>query len=106
MLDAVLSMQPRVGAGAAGLSGDAVVESLAAELLAALPPPLDRDAAAPGLFDRLPSGSLNSLSVVLGQELDRCATQSRTTIGSCTNRQCMPTNVGSTVANEHAEQPS
>ena len=34
-------------------------------------PPLDLDDACPGLFDRTASGQLKSLSVVLGQEIER-----------------------------------
>lgn len=71
LVDSILSIQPRLAAGAAGRSPDDIVSSLAAELLAALPPPLLREEAALGLFDRTASGQLKSLSVVLGQELDR-----------------------------------
>jgi hypothetical protein len=48
------------------------VAELASRLEAELPPQLSRDEAAPGLFNRMPgTGQLNSLSVVLGQEMDR-----------------------------------
>ena len=40
-------------------------------LQAALPPNLSRDDSAAGLFDRTDTGQLKSLSVVLGQEMDR-----------------------------------
>lgn len=52
-------------------STDDVVASLAAGMHAQLPPLLDRAACASGTFDRTPEGQLNSLSVVLGQEMDR-----------------------------------
>lgn len=71
LLDAVLSIQPRLSGGSAGKSPDDVVSELAAELHAGLPPLLSRDEAALGLFDRTETGQLNSLSVVLGQEMDR-----------------------------------
>jgi dynein heavy chain len=48
-----------------------VVAELAASIASALPAPLNRAEAAPGLFARTPAGQLNSLSVVLGQEMDR-----------------------------------
>jgi hypothetical protein len=70
----VLSIQPRVTGGAGGgggLSSDEQVSRLAAELQAGLPPLLSREEAALGLFDRTDAGQLNSLSVVLGQEMDR-----------------------------------
>ena len=57
--------------GGAGKGPDEVVAELAAELQAGLPPDLGRDEALDGLFARTPAGQLNSLSVVLGQEMDR-----------------------------------
>jgi len=50
---------------------DDTVASLASHMEAQLPAQLDRGACAQGLFDRTPEGQLNSLSVVLGQEMDR-----------------------------------
>jgi len=52
-------------------SVDDTVASLASHMEAQLPAQLDRGACAQGLFDRTPEGQLNSLSVVLGQEMDR-----------------------------------
>lgn len=71
LVDAVLSIQPRLSGGSSGKSSDETVSELAAELKEGLPPLLSRDEAAPGLFDRTEAGQLNSLSVVLGQEMDR-----------------------------------
>eukprot|EP00955_Chlamydomonas_euryale_P096014 364976-Chlamydomonas_euryale.AAC.5 len=71
LIDTVLSIQPRVASGAAGKSPDDVVAELSAELEASLGSALRREDAAPGLFDRTETGQLNSLSVVLGQEMDR-----------------------------------
>ncbi|EFJ52606.1 dynein heavy chain 7 [Volvox carteri f. nagariensis] len=71
LVEAVLSIQPRLSSGSAGKSPDETVSELAAELQGGLPPLLSRDEAAAGLFDRTETGQLNSLSVVLGQEMDR-----------------------------------
>ncbi|KAJ9531756.1 hypothetical protein QJQ45_021904, partial [Haematococcus lacustris] len=71
LVDAILSIQPRVSASSSGRSSDEVVAELAERLASELPPLLSRDEAAVGLFDRTASGKLNSLSVVLGQEMDR-----------------------------------
>eukprot|EP00882_Tetradesmus_deserticola_P028795 GHRQ01032088.1.p2 GENE.GHRQ01032088.1~~GHRQ01032088.1.p2 ORF type:complete len:186 (+),score=79.69 GHRQ01032088.1:1707-2264(+) len=73
LLDAVLSIQPRTsgGSGSTASSSDTVVATLCAETLSALPPDLDVSEAAAALFERMPDGKLNSLSVVLGQEVER-----------------------------------
>lgn len=73
LLDAVVSIQPRVsGGGNGGSSADAVVAALCDDILEQMPTDLTLDEAAPGLFDRSSSdGKLNSLSVVLGQEVER-----------------------------------
>lgn len=73
LLDAVISIQPRVsGGGSEGSSADAVVAALCDDILEQMPADLSLDEAAPGLFDRSSSdGKLNSLSVVLGQEVER-----------------------------------
>lgn len=57
--------------GGSGKSSDEVIGELAAELQENLPPNLSRDEAVEGLFARTETGQLNSLSVVLGQEMDR-----------------------------------
>jgi dynein heavy chain len=73
LLDTVLSIQPRIsaGSGSSASSSDTVVAALCAETLEALPADLDLAEAAAGLFERMPDGKLNSLSVVLGQEVER-----------------------------------
>lgn len=74
LIDAVLSIQPRISSGGSGNganSTDSLVAALCAETLQQLPPDLDRSEAAAGLFGRMPDGKLNSLSVVLSQEIDR-----------------------------------
>ncbi|GFR44385.1 hypothetical protein Agub_g5605 [Astrephomene gubernaculifera] len=71
LVEAVLSIQPRLSGGSSGKSSDEVVSELAAQLQEGLPAQLSREEAALGLFDRTETGQLNSLSVVLGQEMDR-----------------------------------
>ena len=71
LVDSILSIQPRVTSGSAGKSPDEVVTELAAELQASLQPELNREEALEDLFARTETGQLNSLSVVLGQEMDR-----------------------------------
>ena len=48
-----------------------MVAALAEEIEGQVLPPIDVDDAAPGLFDRTETGQLKSLSVVLGQEIER-----------------------------------
>lgn len=71
LVETILSIQPRLSAGASGKSSDEIVGEMAADLVAGLPKVLTREEAAFGLFDRTEAGQLNSLSVVLGQEMDR-----------------------------------
>lgn len=74
LLDAVVSIQPRVSsAGGGGAnSTDAIAAALCADILHQMPEDLSLEEAAPGLFDCSSSDSkLNSLSVVLGQEVER-----------------------------------
>jgi len=71
MIDNILSIQPRVTSAAGGKSPDEIVAEMAQDLEQSLLPNFDLDLAAPGLFDRTPSGQLKSLSVVLSQEAER-----------------------------------
>jgi hypothetical protein len=73
LLDAVISTQPRVSSSGNGSgSTDAIVAALCADILQNMPEDLSMDEATPGLFDRNSTdGKLNSLSVVLGQEVER-----------------------------------
>lgn len=72
LVDAVAGVQPAVAASGSGKTTEAVVSDLCAELLASLPALLDKQGEArDGLFDRDASGKLDSLSVVLSQEIDR-----------------------------------
>ena len=73
LLETVLSIQPRVGGATVGAkSPDEIVLEMAQTLEAEVPTDMDVETeAALGLFDRTETGQLNSLSVVLGQEIDR-----------------------------------
>ncbi|KAK9823491.1 hypothetical protein WJX72_003121 [[Myrmecia] bisecta] len=71
LIDTILSIQPRLEGGHGGSSGDQVVADLAGKILQSLPANLNREDAHPELFDRTPAGQLNSLSVVLSQEMHR-----------------------------------
>lgn len=71
LVDTVLLIQPRVSGGGGGRSIDDIVGELADEIFQSLGDPLDRENAKEGLFHRTETGQLNSLSVVLGQEIDR-----------------------------------
>ena len=82
MMDVVLSIQPRATSGEGGKSPDDIVSTLAAEIEAQVLPAMDVDDAVDGLFDRTNSGQLKSLSVVLGQEIERFNTLTRTLIVS------------------------
>ena len=73
LLDTVLGIQPRVGGGGGGgKTSDDIVLEMAEALEADIPTDMDTETeAALGLFDRTDTGQLKSLSVVLGQEIDR-----------------------------------
>ena len=70
MMDSVLSIQPRATSAEGEeprRSGRRARGGDRGQVL----PPIDVDDAAPGLFDRTETGQLKSLSVVLGQEIER-----------------------------------
>jgi dynein heavy chain len=71
MMECVVSIQPRATTAEGGQSPDDLVAALAEEIEGNVLPPMDTDDAADGLFDRTDSGQLKSLSVVLGQEIER-----------------------------------
>ena len=71
MMDSVLSIQPRATSGEGGKSPDNIVAEIAEEIEKQVKPAMDVDDAFTGLFDRTESGQLKSLSVVLGQEIQR-----------------------------------
>lgn len=82
----MLLIQPRVSGGGGGRSIDDIVGELADDIHKSLGDPLDKENAKEGLFHRTETGQLNSLSVVLGQEMDRfnrCANPSIILTSTC-----------------------
>ena len=77
-METVLSIQPRATSAEGGASPDEIVAQLAAELEASIQPPLSSEEPLPGIFDRTPAGQLQSLSVVLSQEMVRFDALQRT----------------------------
>ncbi|XP_063073303.1 dynein axonemal heavy chain 6 [Engraulis encrasicolus] len=71
LINTILEVQPRSSAGGGGKSTDEIVNELAESILAKIPVRLDMDDAAESLFERDENGRLNSLTTVLGQEVDR-----------------------------------
>lgn len=71
VMDTVLAMQPREPALPGSTMPDQQVAALAASILDQLPPLLSMAEAGPGVFERTQAGQLNSLAVVLGQEMER-----------------------------------
>jgi dynein heavy chain len=71
VLDTILAMQPRLATLPGSTTPDQQVAAIAASILDKLPPILSMAEAAPGVFERTPAGQLNSLAVVLGQEMER-----------------------------------
>uniref|UniRef100_A0A4W5JWQ7 Uncharacterized protein n=1 Tax=Hucho hucho TaxID=62062 RepID=A0A4W5JWQ7_9TELE len=71
LINTILEVQPRSSARGGGKSNDEIVHKLANSILAKIPECLDMDEAAEALFIRDANGRLNSLTTVLGQEVDR-----------------------------------
>ncbi|XP_041935143.1 dynein heavy chain 6, axonemal [Alosa sapidissima] len=71
LINTILEVQPRSSAGGGGKSTDEIVHELAESILAKIPVGLDMEEAENSLFERDASGRLNSLTIVLGQEMDR-----------------------------------
>lgn len=71
LINTILEVQPRSSAAAGGKSNDEVVLELADSILNKIPDKLDMDGAAETLFSRDSNGRVNSLTTVLGQEVDR-----------------------------------
>ncbi|XDV14902.1 hypothetical protein PO909_015071 [Leuciscus waleckii] len=67
----ILEVQPRSSAAGGGKSNDELVHELADTILAKIPEKLDMDAAVESLFLQDSNGRVNSLTTVLGQEVDR-----------------------------------
>ena len=71
VVDTILAMQPRLATLSGSTTPDQQVATIAASILGKLPPILSMAEAGPGVFQRTPAGQLNSLAVVLGQEMER-----------------------------------
>ncbi|KAI5628238.1 dynein heavy chain 6, axonemal isoform X2 [Silurus asotus] len=71
LINTILEVQPRSTAAAGGKSNDQVVHELADSILSKIPEKLNMDGVAETLFVRDSNGRLNSLTTVLGQEVDR-----------------------------------
>ncbi|XP_047672459.1 dynein axonemal heavy chain 6 isoform X2 [Tachysurus fulvidraco] len=71
VINTILEVQPRSTAAAGGKSNDEVVLELAESILNKIPIKLSMDNAAEALFVRDSKDRVNSLTTVLGQEVDR-----------------------------------
>ncbi|GCB71828.1 hypothetical protein scyTo_0001714 [Scyliorhinus torazame] len=71
MIGTVLVVQPNIMARGTGKSSDEIVKELADSILLKIPEKLDLEVAIETLFVRDRKGRLNSLTTVLGQEVDR-----------------------------------
>ncbi|KAG7255732.1 hypothetical protein CRUP_020739, partial [Coryphaenoides rupestris] len=71
LISTILEVQPRSSALGGAKSNDDIIHELADSILATIPERLDMDEAAESLFVRDAHGRLNSLTTVLGQEVDR-----------------------------------
>ncbi|XP_075463117.1 dynein axonemal heavy chain 6 isoform X2 [Ascaphus truei] len=71
LINTILDVQPRSTARGAGKSNDEIVSELATSILSKLPDKLDMDTASETLFSKDSKGRVNSLTTVLGQEVDR-----------------------------------
>ncbi|KAJ8245285.1 hypothetical protein GJAV_G00269100 [Gymnothorax javanicus] len=71
LINTILEVQPRSSAQGGGKSNDEIVHELADSILAKVPLKLDMDQAIESLFAKDANGRVNSLTTVLGQEVDR-----------------------------------
>ncbi|KAJ8402442.1 hypothetical protein AAFF_G00369310 [Aldrovandia affinis] len=71
VINTILEVQPRSSAQGGGKSNDEIVHELADSILSKVPVKLDMDVALASLFEKDANGRLNSLTTVLGQEVDR-----------------------------------
>eukprot|EP00794_Sanderia_malayensis_P006345 gene6346-7072_t len=67
----VLEVQPRMSSGGTGKTSDEIVYELAESVLGKLPDSLDMELASKDMFKTDSKGRVNSLTTVLGQEVDR-----------------------------------
>ncbi|KAH0628434.1 hypothetical protein JD844_009589 [Phrynosoma platyrhinos] len=71
LINTILDVQPRSTTQGSGKSNDEIVEELATSILSKIPEKLDMDAATETLFHKDDKGRVDSLTTVLGQEVDR-----------------------------------
>uniref|UniRef100_A0A6Q2Z4C9 Dynein, axonemal, heavy chain 6 n=1 Tax=Esox lucius TaxID=8010 RepID=A0A6Q2Z4C9_ESOLU len=71
LIHTILEVQPRSAARGGGKTNDQIVHELADSVLAKIPERLEMDEATGALFVRDANGRVNSLTTVLGQEVDR-----------------------------------
>ncbi|XP_060043693.1 dynein axonemal heavy chain 6 [Erinaceus europaeus] len=71
LISIILEVQPRSSSGGGGKSNDEIVQELVASVRTRVPEKLEMESATESLFVRDPQGRLNSLTTVLGQEVDR-----------------------------------
>ncbi|KAM6471116.1 dynein axonemal heavy chain 6 [Liasis olivaceus] len=71
LITTILDVQPRSTTQGSGKSNDEIVQELASSILAKIPEKLDMELAAEALFVKDSKGRIDSLTTVLGQEVDR-----------------------------------
>ncbi|XP_036729228.1 dynein heavy chain 6, axonemal [Balaenoptera musculus] len=71
LINTILEVQPRSSSGGEGKSNDEIVQELVASVRTRVPETLEMENASESLFVKDPQGRLNSLTTVLGQEVDR-----------------------------------
>ncbi|KAF6321024.1 dynein axonemal heavy chain 6 [Rhinolophus ferrumequinum] len=71
LINMILEIQPRSSSGGEGKSNDEIVQELVASVQTRVPEILEMETATESLFIKDPQGRLNSLTTVLGQEVDR-----------------------------------
>lgn len=71
VMDTILAIQPRLGDNPGSTPSEQQVTLIAASILDRVPPLLALTQAGPGVFQRTAHGHMNSLAVVLRQEIER-----------------------------------
>uniref|UniRef100_A0A8C8W0I7 Dynein, axonemal, heavy chain 6 n=1 Tax=Peromyscus maniculatus bairdii TaxID=230844 RepID=A0A8C8W0I7_PERMB len=71
LITTILEVQPRSSSGGEGKSNDEIVQELVASIQTRVPEALHMEGASESLFVKDPQGRLDSLTTVLGQEVDR-----------------------------------
>uniref|UniRef100_A0A8C4KUF5 Dynein axonemal heavy chain 6 n=1 Tax=Equus asinus asinus TaxID=83772 RepID=A0A8C4KUF5_EQUAS len=71
LINIILEVQPRSSSGGEGKSNDEIVQELVSSVRTRVPEKLEMESASESLFVKDPQGRLNSLTTVLGQEVDR-----------------------------------